>query len=94
VNRAPWFSSRQRSGLPVLALTSALNPKTKAKTPKASSTSGVVRGWQLGAYLSSKYAATSGNTIVASDSMMKRGVSTASLPQVIFSPGGAPLYEP
>jgi hypothetical protein len=26
--------------------------------------------------------------------MMKRGVSTPSLPQVIFSPGGAPLYEP
>src|SRR6478735_7413975 len=43
---------------------------------------------------SSTYAATNGNTIVASDSITKRGVSTASLPQVIFSPGGAPLYEP
>src|SRR6478609_5435089 len=43
---------------------------------------------------SSRYAATNGKTMVASDSMMKRGVSTSSLPQVIFSPGGAPLYEP
>jgi hypothetical protein len=32
--------------------------------------------------------------MVASDSMTKRGVSTSILPQVIFSPGGAPLYEP
>ena len=33
----------------------------------------------------------SGATIVASDSMTKLGVSTASLPQVIFSLGTAPL---
>ena len=37
--------------------------------------------------MSSRYAAISGKTIVASDSMMKRGVSTSSLPQVIFSFG-------
>ena len=36
----------------------------------------------------------SGATIVASDSTMKRGVSTSSLPQVIFSFGTAPEYEP
>src|SRR6185503_6792016 len=46
---------------------------------------------QAHAHMSSRYAATSGNTTVASDSIMKRGVSTPSLPQVIFSPGGAPL---
>ena len=32
----------------------------------------------------------SGATMVASDSMTKRGVSTLSLPQVIFSLGTAP----
>ena len=37
------------------------------------------------------YANTSGATIVASDSMMKLGVSSASLPHVIFSFGTAPL---
>src|SRR5690606_27433344 len=35
-----------------------------------------------------------GATIVASDSIMKRGESTPSLPQEIFSAGGAPEYEP
>ena len=37
---------------------------------------------------------TSGATIVASDSMMYLGVSTPSLPHVIFSFGTAPEYEP
>jgi hypothetical protein len=36
----------------------------------------------------------SGATIVASDSMMYFGVSTLSLPQVIFSLGTAPEYDP
>ena len=36
----------------------------------------------------------SGATIVASDSITKRGVSMPSLPQVIFSFGMAPEYEP
>jgi hypothetical protein len=40
------------------------------------------------------YANISGATIVASDSMMKRGVSTLNLPHVIFSLGTAPEYEP
>jgi hypothetical protein len=40
------------------------------------------------------FAKTSGATIVASDSMMNRGVSTLSLPHVIFSFGTAPEYEP
>jgi hypothetical protein len=35
-----------------------------------------------------------GATIVASDSMMNIGVSTSSLPHVIFSVGNAPEYEP
>ena len=35
-----------------------------------------------------------GATMVASDSMMKRGVLARSLPQVIFSLGTAPEYEP
>ncbi len=35
-----------------------------------------------------------GATMVASDSMTKRGVSAPSLPQVIFSLGTAPEYEP
>ena len=39
-------------------------------------------------------AKTSGATIVASDSMMYFGVSSESLPQVIFSFGTAPEYEP
>jgi hypothetical protein len=43
---------------------------------------------------SSRQAAISGNTMVASDSIMNRGVSGVSLPQLIFSFGGAPLYEP
>ena len=38
----------------------------------------------------STYAKTSGATMVASDSMMNFGVSTPSLPQVIFSLGTAP----
>src|SRR5579884_429373 len=33
-------------------------------------------------------------TMVASDSMINRGVSTLSFPQVIFSLGTAPEYEP
>ena len=39
-------------------------------------------------------AKSSGATIVASDSIMNVGVSTPSLPQLIFSLGGAPEYEP
>jgi hypothetical protein len=39
-------------------------------------------------------AKTSGATIVASDSMTNRGVSTFSFPHVIFSFGTAPEYEP
>jgi hypothetical protein len=45
-------------------------------------------------YQPSTYAKTSGATIVASDSMMKRGVSGPSLPHVIFSFGTAPEYDP
>ena len=40
------------------------------------------------------FAKMSGATIVASDSMMYFGVSTFSLPQVIFSFGTAPEYDP
>jgi hypothetical protein len=40
------------------------------------------------------FAKTKGATIVASDSMTNRGVSTFSFPQVIFSLGTAPEYEP
>ena len=36
----------------------------------------------------------SGTTIVASDSIMNFGVSSESLPQVIFSFGTAPEYDP
>src|SRR5215470_11557035 len=45
-------------------------------------------------YQPKTFAKMSGATIVASDSMMNRGVSTFSLPQVIFSFGTAPEYEP
>ena len=45
-------------------------------------------------YQFSTRANTSGATMVASDSMMNFGVFTASLPQVIFSLGSAPEYEP
>jgi hypothetical protein len=40
------------------------------------------------------YANINGATIVASDSMMNFGVSTPSFPQVIFSFGTAPEYDP
>lgn len=40
------------------------------------------------------YAHINGITIVASDSITNFGVSTPSLPHVIFSFGTAPLYEP
>jgi hypothetical protein len=40
------------------------------------------------------YAKINGATIVASDSMMNLGVSTPSFPQVIFSFGTAPEYDP
>jgi hypothetical protein len=40
------------------------------------------------------YAKINGATIVASDSMTYFGVATSSLPQVIFSLGIAPEYEP
>ena len=40
------------------------------------------------------YPKISGATIVASDSTMKLGVSTASFSQVIFSLGTAPEYDP
>ena len=36
----------------------------------------------------------SGATMVASDSIINFGVSKPSFPQVIFSLGTAPLYEP
>jgi hypothetical protein len=39
-------------------------------------------------------AKTSGATIVASDSITKRGVSTFNFPHVIFSLGTAPEYDP
>ena len=45
-------------------------------------------------YQPSTYANTSGATMLASDSITKRGVSTPSLPQVIFSLGTAPEYDP
>ena len=45
-------------------------------------------------YQPSKYAKINGATIVASDSMINFGVSIPSLPQVIFSFGTAPEYEP
>ena len=45
-------------------------------------------------YQPSTYAKISGATIVASLSTMKRGVVGDSLPQVIFSLGTAPEYEP
>lgn len=45
-------------------------------------------------YQSNTYANSNGATIEASDSIINRGVSTASLPQVIFSFGTAPEYEP
>ena len=41
-------------------------------------------------YCPSNHAKINGATMVASDSMMNLGVSTASLPQVIFSLGMAP----
>ena len=40
------------------------------------------------------FAKTNGATIVASDSITNRGVSTFSFPHVIFSFGTAPEYEP
>jgi hypothetical protein len=40
------------------------------------------------------FAKTKGATIVASDSMTNRGVSTFSFPHVIFSFGTAPEYDP
>src|SRR6266536_4949579 len=40
------------------------------------------------------FANINGATIVASDSIMKRGVSTLSFPHVIFSLGTAPEYDP
>src|SRR5690606_19875792 len=43
---------------------------------------------------SSTYWNTSGATMVASDSITNLGVSMSSLPQVIFSVGIAPEYEP
>ncbi len=45
-------------------------------------------------YQSSSDAKISGATIVASDSIRNMGVFSSSLPQVIFSVGNAPLYEP
>ena len=46
------------------------------------------------AYQPSTRAHISGTTMVASDSMTNFGVSIPSLPQVIFSLGTAPEYEP
>ena len=45
-------------------------------------------------YQPSRYAKISGATIVASDSITNLGVWISSLPQVIFSLGTAPEYEP
>jgi hypothetical protein len=45
-------------------------------------------------YIPRTRAKISGVTIVASDSMTNLGVLTASLPQVIFSLGVAPEYDP
>jgi hypothetical protein len=45
-------------------------------------------------YQPSTLAKISGATIVASDSMIYFGVSTLSLPHVIFSLGTAPEYDP
>ena len=45
-------------------------------------------------YQPSTHEKINGTTIVASDSMMNFGVSKESLPQVIFSFGTAPEYDP
>src|SRR5207244_11281935 len=58
--------------------------KTRSKNPRP----------EVSDYQPSTFAKTSGATIVASDSMMYLGVSTLSLPHVIFSLGTAPEYEP
>ena len=49
---------------------------------------------RLRAHHPSTQAKTRGATIDASDSMMNFGVESASFPQVIFSLGTAPEYEP
>ena len=89
VSRATsWRSAARRSGS--TGRLARLDAESRTRAAEAPGTALRARE----GYMSSRYAAISGKTMVASDSITKRGVSTASLPQVIFSPGGAPLYEP
>ena len=62
-------------------------PRCRLQAIGSSSRPIVVRAQNLGEY-------TAARTIVASDSMMNFGVSIFSFPQVIFSLGTAPEYDP
>jgi len=64
------------------------DPTDKATVAEASNMDG------QRSYHSNTFANTRGATMLASDSITKDGVSGLSLPQVIFSFGTAPEYEP
>lgn len=66
--------------------------------PNPKNPEGVILCWRHDcnymAYWSKIMAKIKGTTMVASDSMMNLGVFMPSLPQVIFSLGTAPEYDP
>ena len=78
------------SGTPSARHAAAKRPPTKPAAPVTRSGAPEERLTQS----PSRYAKISGATIVASDWIMNFGVSTSSLPHVIFSFGIAPEYEP
>src|ERR671918_419209 len=69
-----------------------LRTATARQAPNAQCTRQNQSSWQN--YQPRTLAKMSGATMVASDSIMYFGVSTLSLPQVIFSLGTAPEYDP
>ncbi len=70
-------------------------PAGDRRRPRPSGTeTGTETGTGTGNYQPRTHAKMRGATIVASDSMTNFGVSTSSLPQVIFSLGTAPEYPP
>jgi hypothetical protein len=92
-----WQSFRMPRGVkqvcePLARAVCVYQPRTFAKIPP--SLAAATYGAAGNPYQPRTLAKTSGATMVASDSIMYFGVSTLSLPQVIFSLGTAPEYDP
>lgn len=91
---SPAKTSRGLGGRPLGASSWRLGLDCRPLAVKSKLIDNYSPGAGVGRHQPRILAKISGATIVASDSMMNFGVSIFSLPQVIFSLGTAPEYDP